>query len=564
MVKEIITRSLKNSSNLLFKQQSSILSGAVVISLMLLASAVLGLVKKRLYASIITPGPELDVFFAAFKLPDITFQLLVGGALNAAFIPVFSDLIAHKDNKESWSFVSNILNTVTVFSTILGVIFFIFAPKLTFLVGVGFTPEENIILVNIIRILILAPIILGISSFIAGTLQSFKRFFLPFLSPVIYNLGAIFGVVVLYPFWGIYGAAIGVLIGAVGHFVIQIPALLHLGFRYKFNLDLTDVSLRKVVKLSIPRAIGSGVEQIKQLMYINLGSVLPRGSISFFDLGQSIAMLPVSIIGVSFSQASLPEMASLYARKDYTKLASTFLSTFNQILFFTVPVCVALIVLKIPVVRLVYGAGNFSWDDTVLTAWVMAAFAIGVVFQAVNNLLIRLFFAMHETKLPVYIGIISIVVGLLSALAIVIYYPGLGIKGLATTISVASIIEFVLLIGFIVRKKIITLGELITTPLRIGIASVITAFSIYIPVKYLDTVFLDTTRVVNLVILVWLVLCFGAVTYLVSTWVLGVKELKVILKILIRVDEFRKNLENSFRTLPTMGVTSVDDDPKEI
>lgn len=564
MVKEIITRGIKNSGNLLFKQQSSILSGAVVISLMLLASAVLGLVKKRLYASIITPGPELDVFFAAFKLPDITFQLLVGGALNAAFIPVFSDLISRKDKKESWLFVSNVVNTVVLFSVILGVIFFVFAPKITFLVGVGFTSEENLVLVNVIRILILAPIILGISSFIAGTLQSFKRFFLPFLSPVIYNLGAIFGVVVLYPFWGIYGAAVGVLFGAIGHLLIQIPALFHLGFRYRLNLNLKDVSLRKVVKLSVPRTIGSGVEQIKQLLYINLGSILPRGSISIFDLGQSIAVLPVSIIGVSFAQASLPEMATLYAKKDYKKLSSTFLSTFNQILFFTVPICVALIVLKIPVVRLIYGAGNFSWDDTVLTAWVMAAFSVGTVFQAVNNLLIRLYFAMQETKLPVIIGIISILVGLASAIIIVLYFPYIGIKGLAATISIASILEFMLLVGFIVRKKIITVGEFITTPLRIGVASVLTALSIYVPVKYLDTVFLDTTRVVNLVILVWLVLCFGAVTYLVSTWVLGVKELKIVLKILIRVDEFRNNLENSFKTLPTMGVTSLDDDPKEI
>ncbi|MCA9391963.1 murein biosynthesis integral membrane protein MurJ [candidate division WWE3 bacterium] len=558
MVKKLIRNGVKNGSNILFKKQTSIISGAIIIAIMLFASAILGLVKKRLYASIITPGPELDVFFAAFRLPDFIFQLLVGGALNAAFIPIFSEFIGKHDKKASWRFVSGMLNSVLIFFVALGVIFYIFADKLTFLVGVGFSPEENLVLVQLIRVLMLGPILLGISSFVAGTLQSFKRFFLPFLSPVVYNLGAIFGIVFLYPLFGIYGAAWGVVIGAFGHLLIQLPALFYLGYRHALNIDFKNDYYKRIVKLSLPRTFGAGVEQLKSIVLINLASVLPRGSISFFDLGQSITNLPISILGVSIAQASLPEFSSLYARNKIETMRKTFASSFNQILFFVVPISVALIVLKIPVVRILYGTGGFSWADTVLTSWVVAAFAIGITMQAVNALMVRMFYAMQDTKTPVVLSVGSMVVSLVMAFGVIKFFPELGVGALALSVSAGALVESIFLLVFLVRKDVIKVGEFVITPVKIGIASIVTALAIYLPVKFLDEVFLDTTRVVNLLILMWLVLSFGATTYLFTTWLLGVQELSIVLRILLKMKELRENIQNNLKSPQILGTPVVE------
>jgi len=547
MVKKFIEQSVKNGSNILFQKQSSIISGALIIAIMLLASAILGLIKKRLYASVITPGPELDIFFAAFRWPDLTFQLIVGGALNAAFIPVFAHLIGTRSKNGSWQFVSTVLNCTIVAFTLISILFLIFMDQLAIIIGVGFSESELMLLKELMRILLISPIILGVSSFIAGTLQSFQRFLLPFLSPVVYNLGSILGVIFLYPIWGIKGIAWGVVIGSVAHLLVQIPLLFHLQFKYSLKSNLKDPAFQKMLKLSFFRTIGAGVEQIKSVVLISLASILPRGGISVFDLGLSITSIPVSIIGVSISQASLPEFSSLVAKGDMVNLRRTFISSLNQITFFLLPISVVLIVLKIPVVRLIYGAGNFTWEDTVVTSWVVATLAIGLIFQALNNLIVRLFYSLHETKLPVFVSIISIIITILISYFFTNRSELISIRIMSLAISIGAGIEFILLIILLQSKNIIKIKEMLVTPIKIVIASIITAIVIYIPVKLLDQIFIDTTRVVNLLILVWLVLSFGVTTYLIITWLLGVSELKIIFKILFKMKILREKVERSFR-----------------
>lgn len=571
MVKQIIRNGVKNGKSLLFRKQKTILSGAFVIGFMLFISALLGLVKKRLYASIITPGLELDVFFAAFRLPDFVFQLLITGSLNAAFIPIFSLYISKEDKQKTWGFVSLILNLVLIIFITLSMVMFIFAGFFGRLVGPGFNPEQLELLVRLMRILLIAPILLGLSSFTAGVLQSFKRFLLPYFSPVVYNLGAILGIVFLYPAFGMEGAAWGVVIGAIAHFLIQLPALRHLGFKYSLTLKVKDVYLKQMLKLSLPRTIGAGIEQIKTLIFTNLASFLPVGSLSFFDLGQSITNLPISILGISIAQASLPQFASLHAKGDWPTLRKTFASSFNQILFLILPISVILVVLKIPVVRLIYGAGKFSWEDTVLTAWVVALFSISIFAQALNALMVRLFYALHETKLPVLMGLLGMCASLIVAIgSLNNYIPSLKIggriliptnqiHGLVLGISMGSLVEFVFLFGFLTRKKLIETRFFINTPLKIIFSCLVLGLVIYVPVQILDEVFIDTTRVINLVILVWLVVSFGLTTYLVLAWILGIEQLRIVFKVLLKLKNFRKNLKNLVKSPQIVSTTMLED-----
>lgn len=540
MVKKAVQSTVRNGTNFLFKQQKTILSGAAVIGVMLLGSAILGLVKKRLYASIITPSPELDAFFAAFRLPDLVFQLLVAGSLNAAFIPLFSEQIAKRSKKLAWEFASAVLNLAVLTFTALGLVIFFFARPLSALVASGFDANQTDLLVSLMRILALSPIFLGVSSFISGTIQSFRRFLIPFLSPIIYNLGAILGVLFLYPLWGLEGAAWGVVAGSVGHLLIQLPLLRHLEFNYTATLNIKDKLLRKMALLSIPRSIGLAAEQIKTLILVNLASLLPAGSISFFDLAQSIHNVPIGIFGVSIAQASLPALSELTAQKDLKKFQQTLLGGVNQILFLILPVSVVLIVLKIPVVRLVYGAGpQFTWTDTVVTSWVLAFFAMGMFAQAVNALLVRSFYALHETKIPVALGVVAMAVSLISAVGLVLLLPEQKVKGLALGVSIGAVLEMFLLAFLLHRRLEFNLAKLAKTPMKIFFSAAVMAISVYVPVQILDEVFIDTTRVVNLLILVWLVLSFGGVVYLLLNWFLGVEEIRIVFRLLWRLRNFK-------------------------
>jgi putative peptidoglycan lipid II flippase len=558
MVKKIFQRSIRNGSNLLFSKQQTIISGAIVIAVMLLASAILGMVKKRLYAGTI-PLDEYSLFVSAFKLPDLAFQLLIGGALNAAFVPVFAQMIQKSKQADTWQFLSWVLNAVTIIFIVISALLYVFADKLTILVGAGFTGQDKVVLVELMRILLLAPLLLGISSFIAGTLQSYKRFFMPFLSPLIYNFGAIFGIIVLYPMFGIKGAAWGVVIGAVGHLVVQLPALLYLGFTYSFKLNFTDKNFQRIAKLAVPRTIGAGIEHIKLMFLISFASLIPGAGVTYLDLGQSVANLPISIIGVSIAQASLPEFAALLANNNLKTLRHTFMSAFNQILYFVMPASVVLIVLKIPVVRLLFGAGQFGWLDTVMTAWVVSALGVGVAVQAVNALIVRMFYALQETKLPVVLGTLGMIVSLAMAGIAIAYFPEKAIVLIALSISVGSMIEFVLLFIALIRRGIIDFYSFIVTPIKIVLASLVTAVVMYLPVRVLDVEYIDTTRVLGLVVLVWLVLFSGGVTYLFTTWLLGVRELNVVISVFLKIKSMRDSLQKAFRSPHIINSTLLDD-----
>lgn len=527
---------LKNGADLLFQQQKTILSGAAVIAIMILASTVLGLIKMRLYAGILGVGADFDTFVAAFKIPDVIFQLVIAGSLNAAFIPIFAEYIGKEEASSAWRFASSVLNLSLLLFASLSAIAFIFARPLSLLVAAGFTPNQTETLIFLTRIMLLSPILLGVSSFISGSIQSFQRFFVPFLSPIFYNLGAIFGILILYKPLGLPGLAWGVVLGSLLHLLIQLPLLFRLGFRYHLRFNFRDKLLGQMVRLSIPRTLGLAAEQIKAIVTINLASLLASGSISILRFAESIQSVPVSIFGLAIAQASLPAFSQEVGRKNQGRFNEVFLNSFHQILYLVVPASIVLIVLKIPVVRLVLGIGKFDWEATVLTSWALALFALSLFAQATNPLIIRAFYALKDTKTPLMASAASVIVGLIAAVGLMLIWQ---VKGLILGVTLGSMLEFVLLLLFLNQRLKLKVEELILPILKIFFAGLVMAVTIYVPVKVLDQVFLDTTRVVNLIILVWLVLTLGGSTYLGLTWFLGCKEIRVFFKVMLRLRSFK-------------------------
>lgn len=436
--------------NIFHRQINSITTAAALVAVASLASRFLGIIRDRILAGQFGAGTTLDMYYAAFRIPDLIFNLIVLGALSAGFIPIFTSLIQNfkcdkecrtkNQNKEAWHLVSNILNILLLALVSLSLIGIIFAGKLTSIITPGFSPEDQAITTHLTRIMFLSPLFLGISGILGGVLQSFKRFFIYSLSPILYNLGIIVGVVYFVELWGINGLAWGVVLGALLHMAIQLPTVYKLGFKYRFKINWHDKNTWKIGRMMIPRTSSLAISQINLVVITIIASGLSSGSLSVFNFANNLQSFPIGIFGISFAIAAFPALSkSAFNIQDLTY---NFSSTTRKILFFVIPATVLIIVLRAQIIRVVLGTGSFDWQDTILTMNTLAFFAISLFAQATIPLLVRVFYARHNSSTPFYIGLISVVVNIILSL---ILSRIMGVAGLALAFSIANIINFLLL-----------------------------------------------------------------------------------------------------------------------
>lgn len=467
MIKKLLNNKLLLNSN----PSKSVISAAFVITVAGLASRILGLLRDRLLASTFGAGDTLDIYYAAFRVPDLIYNLLILGALSAAFIPVFTGLISQEKDEEAWSLSSNLLNLAIFFIIIISLLFFLFAPFIMNLITPGFPPEKMDKVIAFTRIMFLSPLFLGISGILGGILTSFKRFLIYSLAPIFYNLGIIFGVLVLVKMVGEIGLAWGVVLGAFFHMLTQYPAARHLGFRHHFREAkyFSDPNLRKVLTLMIPRTLGIAISQINLLVITIFASTLATGSLAIFNFAQNIQSVPLGLVGISFSIAVFPVL-SAYAAKDDTKnFVESFSETFRQILFFVIPMSIFMLLLRAQIVRVVLGAGKFDWEDTTLTFQVLGIFMLSLFAQSVIPLLARAFYAMHNTKTPFYIALFSEAVNII---AVLLLLPRFQVLGLAMAFSLASIFQMLFLL-FALRLKFENLDDkrILNSLFKVSLAS---------------------------------------------------------------------------------------------
>jgi putative peptidoglycan lipid II flippase len=431
---------------------SSVAAAAFVIGLMSVASRFVGVFRDRILASSFGASQTLDMYYAAFRLPDLVFNLLVLGALSAGFIPVFSRLVAaNEDKNEAWRLANNILNTLSCSLLIVCGIGIVAAPLLVDVIAPGFPVEARSTVVELTRIMFLSPFFLGLSSIVGGVLQSFRKFFVYSLSPVAYNLGIIFGALVLAPRFGIFGLAWGVVLGSFVHFAIQLPALFKLGWRYQTLLDWRDKGLRTIYGMMTARTLGLAVTQINLTIVTIIASHLTTGSLSIFNLANNLQSFPVGIFGISFAVAVFP----LLSAAEGPAFIERFSRTFRQIMFCIIPATVALVILRAQIVRVILGAGEFNWQDTVLTVNTVGFFALSLFAQATIPLLTRGFYSKHDSKTPFFVGLFSDLLNIGLAIWLSNIY---GVAGLALAFSLSTILNFIILFS-ILRHRTGSLDE---------------------------------------------------------------------------------------------------------
>jgi len=406
--------------NFLHFKSKTITSAAFLLAATALASRVLGLVRDRILAGKFGAGDELDIYFAAFRIPDFLYNIVIAGAISAAFIPVFIALYT-KNKKEAWAAASNFLNVALFILIALAAILAFAAPAIVPFVAPGFDAEKISQTSGMSRIMFLSPIFLGLSAIISGILHSFKRFFAYALAPIFYNLGIIFGALVLVEYMGIYGLAWGVVLGAFLHFIIQVPTALFSGFSWQGIFNIRDKYLRRIFSLMAPRAFGLAAFQINLWVITAIASTLAVGSVAVFNLANNLQYIPIGIIGISFATAAFPSFSRSASKEKKDQFAYQVSGAMRMILFFVVPLSVLIFVLRAHIVRIILGTGEFGWVDTRLTAAVLGIFCFGIFAHSLIPLLSRAFYALQDTKTPVLINTAGVLMNIALSFAFVFW-----------------------------------------------------------------------------------------------------------------------------------------------
>ncbi|MCP6718972.1 MAG: murein biosynthesis integral membrane protein MurJ, partial [Patescibacteria group bacterium] len=343
-----------NFSSFLNHQTKNISKAALILAISASISRILGVVRNWLLASNFGAGSDLDIYFAAFKIPDFVYNILISGGISVAFLPLFSEYYS-KDNKKAWEFVSNSLNIFVFLLVLLAIVLFIFTPLLVKLVAPGFTYDQIQKTIILTRVMLLSPIFFGLSSFFSGILQYFNRFLAYSLAPIFYNLGIIFGILFLAPQFGILGVALGVILGAFLHFAIQIPSAINTGFSYRPIFNIKDYRIKSIFLLMIPRMFGISAQQINSFVITAIASTLSIGSISIFNFANDIQYFPIGIVGVSFAIAAFPVLSKAWAENERNKFFREFSLVFRRVLYLIIPISVLIFILRSEIVQLLLG-----------------------------------------------------------------------------------------------------------------------------------------------------------------------------------------------------------------
>ena len=543
----------------LLRKQSSILSAAVIIMITYGLSHILGLVKSRLLISYFYGGNAalLDVYYASMIIPETVFQLLVMGALSAAFIPVFSNFLA-SDKNSAWKMAATTLNLVLGIFVLFCLVIFIFAKPLSILVAPGFNPGQIAIMANLLRVMLVAQLFFCVSGFLTGMIQSHQRFLIPAIAPLAYNLGIILGIIFLSPSLGIYAPAVGMVLGAGFHMLVQLPAAISLGFKPTFNFDIRLPGVREVLKLMPPRALAMGIDQVEQFVAVILSSLLTAGSLSLFNVARLLYAVPTLLFGATIGQAALPSLSLLVANKDWDNFRKTLLDTCLQVIFLALPVCVLFIVLRIPIVRLVFGAKTFPWEATLLTGKTLAILMVSAGFYAIMQLIIRAFYALHDTKTPLLVGLGAAVFNtIFGILAVKVW--NWGIAGIALSLSLTAIMETIILV-IILIKKVFPQKDSLFESLHIlgkivGI-SVVMGLGLWIPMRLLDQFIFDTTRTIDLLVLTLITSIIGMALYISLSWIIRIPQLTYVKEIAFKLGDWRKYLKAPAQSEPIIMPTA--------
>lgn len=429
--------------------QRSIAGAALVVACFGVASRLLGVVRDRILAAQFGAGDVLDMYYAAFRLPDTMYELMVAGALGAAFIPMFSSLLAARDKERAWRCAYGMCIAVLGAVSLAAVAVWIFAPIMMHAIVPGFNDEKTATTVTLTRIMLLSPIFLSVSAVLGSILVSFKRFVYNSAAPIFYNVGIIVGAKLFVPVMGVTGLAWGVVCGAMLHMTIHLVDARRVGFalrNVRWRAFAKNRDVRKTISLMVPRMFSGTSGQISLLLVMFFASTLASGSITVFTFANNVQSVVLGLFGIPFAVAAFPVLSGSFAAGDSEGFGDVLSRTLRRILYYAVPLSAVFFVLREQIVRIVYGAGHFGLDDTAATSQVLGIMCMSLFAQSIIPLLARGFYAMYDTKTPFVIALVSQTVNVIMIVLLIRHWQ---IYALAFAFTVAALINAALLFAFL-------------------------------------------------------------------------------------------------------------------
>lgn len=451
-------------------QSKTVTSAAIILAGATLLNKFIGIARDRTLAHLFGAGPVIDAYYAAFKIPDLVYNLLVVGALTAGFIPIFTKIYRNGEGRElAWRLANNVLGVLGVALIILCAGGMILAPQLSGIIAPGFDESGRALVGNFTRIMFLSPLLLGLSMVAGGILQSLRRFVLYSLAPIFYNIGIIFGALALVPYFGTTALAWGVVLGAAAHCGLQFYGAYEAGWRFQWSFNLKDAETRVIAKLMVPRTLGLAVSSINTVVTTILASTLPLGSVAVYNYADNLQWVAIGTIGIPFALAVFPVLSASASEGAMDEFVKNFSATARKIIFLIIPLTLILMLLRAQIVRVILGSGEFDWSATIRTADALALFSLGLFAQALVPLLARGFYALQNTKTPFVIAVISALVNIITALVLM---KPLGVAGLALAASVGAVVNMSLLAANLYQiTKNLELDKLLALLWRLSIAA---------------------------------------------------------------------------------------------
>jgi putative peptidoglycan lipid II flippase len=450
-------------------------AGTVMAAFVL--SNLTGLVRQILVTQAFGTSGEIDAFNAASTFPDLIFSLIAGGALASAFVPTLTGFLSREDRSSAWRLSSAVANIVFLLLAAASLASALLAPLIVrYLLAPDFSPALQGLTVALMRVLLLTPMIFGVSGLLMGILNSHQVFLWPALAPSMYWLGMILGVLFLTPSLGIFGLAWGAVGGAALHLLVQVPGLLGLpGRRYLATLGRGFPAVKEVARLMVPRLLGVAVVQLNFVVNTILATGQPVGSLSSIKYAWAIMTMPQVVIAQAIAIAALPTFSAQVAQGDLVSMRHSLAATLRGVLLLSIPATVGLILLREPTIALAFQRGEFTAQSTEMVSWALLWYTAGLVGHSVVEIVSRAFYALHDTKTPVFVGAAAMSLNLLFSISFSAVFQRFGWMphgGLALANSLATALEMAGLL-YLMRKRLAGLEgrQVLTGVLQAGAAS---------------------------------------------------------------------------------------------
>ncbi|MBP9771510.1 MAG: hypothetical protein KBD16_01100 [Candidatus Pacebacteria bacterium] len=432
-------------------------AAAYVIAVFSLVSQILGLLRDRMLAHLFGASSSLDVYYAAFRIPDLIFASLASIVSLFVIIPFLSRYLEAGEKGKARHFLSEVSTFFFFFVALASGVLAFYAPEFGRHFYPGFSGVEQELFVKLTRILLFSPILLGFSNILASVTQIAGRFIVYALSPILYNLGIVAGIIFLYPKYGLSGVGWGVVVGAFFHVAVQIPSVIREGLMPRFTFRFDWKVLTEVVTVSLPRTATLAFNQVVLLLLVGIASTLGEGSVTVFTFASNLYAAPLTLIGVSYSIAAFPTLSRLFGAGEREAFIEHLLGAVRHVIFWSAPALVLMIVLRAHIVRTLLGSGAFDWSDTRLTAATLALFVVSLVAHGLILLFVRGYYAAGKTLRPFLITVSTSIVTILLAYG--------GIKLVAAFPQVGYFLEALLRVSDVGATSVIVIAAAYSTGL---------------------------------------------------------------------------------------------------